>query len=184
MFENPEVLASAEILMGKLSSLQKPQREWELLLMAIDNSRSNSWVKVSFPKQTLPLKPPPSFAKLSPTDIPHVGKIEPGSYSGRKRQRVSLQHPRDEENTNKTSSRPSSLWSSCKGATATLADKRAVTGMGYLGLGSASLRLLLGCSSECHEEQQRHSQVSESSAHATPQCQRGTLHWQRGNTRS
>lgn len=110
MFENTEVLALAEILMGKLSSLQKPQRGWELLLMATDNSRSNSWVKVSSPKQTLPLKPSPSSAKLSPPDTPHVGKIEPGLYPGRKRQRVSLQHPRDKENTNKLSSSPSSLW--------------------------------------------------------------------------
>lgn len=145
MFENPEVLALAEILMGMLSSLQKPQRGWELLLMAMDNSRSNSWVKVSFPKQTLPLKPPPSFAKLSPTDIPDVGKIEAGLYSGRKRQRVSLQHPRDEENTNKLSSCPSSLWTSWKGVTATLADTRVLTGMGS----GTGLKLLLGCSSEC-----------------------------------
>lgn len=32
--------------MGKLSSLQKPQKGWELLLMAMDNSRSNAHVKV------------------------------------------------------------------------------------------------------------------------------------------
>lgn len=92
--------------MGILSSLQKPQTGWKLLLIATDNSRSNSRVKFSFPKQTLPLKPPLSFAKLSPTDIPHVDKIEPGLYSGGKRQRVSLQHPRDKENPNKLSSNP------------------------------------------------------------------------------
>lgn len=125
--------------MGKLSSLQKPQRGWELLLTAMDNSRSNSRVKVSFPKQTLPLKPPPIFAKLSPIDIPHVDKIEPGLYSGKKRQRVFLQHPRDKENTNKLSSSPSSLGTSWEGATG---DTRVVTGMGGLGLGSPSLKLL------------------------------------------
>lgn len=52
--------------------------------MATDNFRSNSWVKVSISKarQTLPPKSPLSFAKLSPTDISHVGKIGQGLHPG------------------------------------------------------------------------------------------------------
>lgn len=52
--------------------------------MATANFRSNSEVKVSISKaiQTLPLKSPLSVAKLSPTDISHVGKIGQGLRSG------------------------------------------------------------------------------------------------------